>query len=186
MRAGPTDQQSRCSCGHRRGCRSHMPRVMRGGICSQAALPSRTSSAKRTRGCACQRCRPAWAKGHATTARRDLNRLPPQHRRLAERGHDCVRDLGELGCPPSVDPARAERSSFHPPSGRFPVAPRCAVHLAASGVPAGHQEIGQCPTKCSSMRPIRRKPGWLFCAATVSKNSTSSLRAVNNFAAISI
>src|SRR5499427_5623119 len=39
MRAGPRDQQSRCSCGHRRGCRWHMPRVMQGGVCSQAALP---------------------------------------------------------------------------------------------------------------------------------------------------
>ena len=182
MRAGPRDQQSRCSCGHHRGYRVHMPRIMRCGVCSQAALPSRTSSAKRTSGRAYQRCRPAWAKGHATTARRDLNRS--SHCRLAERGHDCIRDPGGPSCPPRVDLARAQPSSFHPQSGRFSVVPSCAVQVAANGVPAGHQEIGQCPTKCSSMRPIRRKPGWLFCAATVSKNSTSSLQAVSNFAAI--
>src|SRR5262249_36822438 len=67
--------------------------LCRAGYALKPLFPSRTSSAKRTSGCACQRCRPAWAKGHATTARRDLNRLPPQHRRLAERGYGVGFDL---------------------------------------------------------------------------------------------
>jgi hypothetical protein len=59
LAAGPRDQQSRCSCGHRRGSRWHMPRMMRGGVCSESrSSPSRTSSAKRISGCAYQRCRP--------------------------------------------------------------------------------------------------------------------------------
>ena len=38
----------------------------------------------------------------------------------------------------------------------------------------------QWPTKCSSTRPIRRKPGWSSCAATASKNSISSPRSASN------
>ena len=48
------------------------------------------------------------------------------------------------------------------------------------------QEICQWQTKCSSMRPTRRRPGWSFCAAIVSKNSTSNQPTVNSFAATSI
>ena len=45
---------------------------------------------------------------------------------------------------------------------------------------AGLQEICQCPTKCSSTRPIPRRPGWSFCAATASKNSTLNPRTASN------
>ena len=82
----------------------------------------------------------------------------------------------------------SDGSSVPPQSGRFLVAPPCVARVATTGgrAPACHQEIGQCPTKCSSMRPIRRRPGWWFCAAIVSRNSTSSRPTVNSFAAISI
>jgi len=44
----------------------------------------------------------------------------------------------------------------------------------------GPHEICQWPTKCSSTRPIRRRPGWWFCAATASRNSTLNLRTGSN------
>jgi len=44
----------------------------------------------------------------------------------------------------------------------------------------GPRENYQWPTKCSSTRPIRRRPGWLFCAAIASRNSTLNLRTASN------
>jgi hypothetical protein len=44
----------------------------------------------------------------------------------------------------------------------------------------GPYENCKWPTKCSSTRPIRRRPGWLFCAATASRNSTLNLRTASN------
>src|SRR6516225_12464721 len=44
----------------------------------------------------------------------------------------------------------------------------------------GPHEIYQWPTKCSSTRPIRRRPGWWFCAATASRNSTLNPRTASN------
>ena len=128
-------------------------------------------------------------KGHATTAHRELDLSLPEHRRVAlERRHCSFGGACELGCLSGVDRARAHGPSFQPPSGRFPVAPSCVAHVAANGgrAPNGHQETGQWPTRCSSTRPIRRRPGWSFCAATVSRNSTSSQPTANSFAAISI
>src|SRR5215510_2504102 len=131
---------------------------------------------------------PSRAKGHAATAHRKLRQSLPKQRRVAERCDRCFGGQRGLGSLPCAELAHAPGSSFQPQSGRFPVAPSCTVHVAGNGgrAPTGHQEIGQCPTKCSSMRPIRRRPGWLFCAATVSRNSTSSPPAVSNFAATSI
>ena len=48
------------------------------------------------------------------------------------------------------------------------------------------QETAQCPTKCSSTPPTRRRPGWSCCVAAVSRNSTSSLLTAASCAAISI
>src|SRR5262249_12599330 len=137
----------------------------------EPASLSRISSAK-TRGCAHRRCRCAWTKGHATTARRDFNRSLPSHHGVRERRLDWFGAVRRRACLPRLDLARVQNSSFQPQSGRSSVAPSCAVHVAASAAPAGDQEIGQCPTKCSSIRPTRRRPGWLFCAAIVSRNST--------------
>src|SRR5262245_7850006 len=131
---------------------------------------------------------PSRAKGHVATAHRKLSRSLPKQSRVAERCDRCFGGRRGLGSLPCAELAHAPGSSFQPQSGRFPVAPSCTVHVAGNGgrAPTGHQEIGQCPTKCSSMRPIRRRPGWLFCAATVSRNSTSSPPPVSNFAATSI
>src|ERR1700691_980193 len=51
---------------------------------------------------------------------------------------------------------------------------------------AGPYEIYQWPTKCSSTRHIRRKPGWSSCAVIASKNSTLNPPPASNFEAISI
>ena len=47
---------------------------------------------------------------------------------------------------------------------------------AGGCAPTRRQETVQWPTKCSSTRPIRRRPGWSCCAAIASRNSTSSPR----------
>ena len=47
-------------------------------------------------------------------------------------------------------------------------------------------ETVQWPIRCSSMRRIRRKPGWSSCAATASRNSISKPLTASSSAAISI
>ena len=181
MRRGRTNA-SRCSCGHHRGCVRHVPRATAGRLMlSKAAIPSRKiASQENQRPRSPSAAVPSRAKGHAATAHRHLNRSLPMQPRVAERRG--------FGCLPCVDLARVQGSCFQPQSDRLPVAPSCAAQVAANGgrAPTGRQEIGKCPTKCSSMRRIRRRPGWLFCAAIVSRNSISSPPAVSNFAATSI
>ncbi len=81
------------------------------------------------------------------------------------------------------------------PRSRFPIRP---IHRQSGSCPAaspmrrgasrhaGPHEISQWPTKCSSTRPIRRRPGWSSCAAIASRNSTLSPRTASNYEAISI
>lgn len=90
-------------------------------------------------------------------------------------------------------PYFAQRSAtpvqpFHPTFGKPLSLPSAAASIAA---PSWHErarpkEMIQWPTKCSSMRPIRRKPGWSFYAATGLRNSTSNPPAAASFAATSI
>ena len=178
--AAPRGHQGRCSCGRQPVLRAaDASRDGAAAYAFQARCPSRRSSAKRTCGRARQALPPRHGpEGHATTTRRNRTPSLPQQHRVAER-----RSFGRCR-----SRARLEGPSVQPQSGRLLVAPSRAAHVATKDgrAPAGHQEISQCPTKCSSMRPIRRRPGWLFCAAIVSKNSTSNQPTVNSFAATSI
>ena len=68
---------------------------------------------------------------------------------------------GEAG--PAVVDARVTFGHPKPHIGA-PPALSAAVHAAGRGRP---EETIQWPTRCSSMRPIRRKPGWSWCAGKV-------------------
>ena len=59
------------------------------------------------------------------------------------------------------------------PIGRPPLASPCAVNSARERGSVRLSETFQWPTKCSSTRPIRRRPGSWCSAATASRNSTS-------------
>ena len=72
--------------------------------------------------------------------------------------------------------------SFHDRSGPSLFAPP----FTGGSQPTRHKEIVQWPTRCSSTRRIRRRPGWSCCAATALRNSISRRRTANSFAAISI
>ena len=135
-------------------------------------------------------CRPRhWANQPAIEANNYVNCVrretesPSQPPRVAGRRYfgRCV--IGR--CPIE---SRRNGPSNQPYSGRRLVAPVRAARRAprAGRVCACGQEICQWQTKCSSMRPTRRRPGWSFYAAIVSKNSTSNPPIVNNFAVISI
>src|SRR5258708_846664 len=87
--------------------------------------------------------------GHATTARREPN--PSQQHRVAERRHEPrLRLPRRLGCARWNSFACCKGPSIQPQSGRFLVAPfRIAREAKMDGrVPACHQEIYRCPTKC--------------------------------------
>jgi hypothetical protein len=133
-------------------CVRHVPLATAQRLILQDRDPSRRSSAKRTCGGACHALPPRHGpEGHATTERRDPIPSLPQQRRVAERR---LFPFGSLRkC--------ADGPSFQPQSGRFPVAPSCAAQVATKDgrAPAGRHENIQCPTRCSSMRPIRRRPG---------------------------
>ena len=64
-------------------------------------------------------------------------------------------------------------------------APLAAPDAAAIAAPdlrktACPRKIDQWPTKCSSTRPTRRKPGWSSCAAIAWRNSISNRRAADS------
>ncbi len=74
--------------------------------------------------------------------------------------------------------AREFRSVFlHRQLGR---SPSSVADAARRQRHAGPHEICKWPTKCSSTRPTRRRPGWWSCAATASRNSTSSPLTASN------
>ena len=72
--------------------------------------------------------------------------------------------------------------SFHDRSGPSLFAPP----FTGGCEPTRRKETVQWPIRCSSTRRTRRRPGWSYCAATVSRNSISRPRTANSFAAISI
>ena len=91
------------------------------------------------------------AEGHATSARRESTESPSQQRRVAGR-----RLFGR-----NLAVSRRKGRTVQRSSARPLVAPTCFARVApqAGRARACLQEIGQCPTKCSSMRPTRRRPG---------------------------
>jgi hypothetical protein len=89
--------------------------------------------------------------------------------RIESRFHRCDRNRASRNDAPV---AAAMSSALEAPSFNHSQAGFWSRRLAspawrqwAAAPPTSHQETSQCPTKCSSMRPIRRRPGWLCCAA---------------------
>ena len=92
-------------------------------------------------------------EGHGRTARRNRAVLLRHPYRVARR-----RRFGsprQLRSRANAALRRGHPLPFQPQSGQVPVAPP----LHGGRASTGRQEIGQCPTRCSSMRRIRRKPG---------------------------
>ncbi len=120
--------------------------------------------------------RETWAApftGVTTALRVAIFMLPMQHKAI--RAPPLSRDRRDgAPCYGASRTAAADRGPSLPhQSGRL---------LALSPAPhrsrerrehARPSEIILWPTKCSSTRPIRKKPGWWSCAATASRNSTS-------------